>query len=65
MQNATHFIEVYNSKPGFVNYSPFTNVTPIFPICKIEHSLDLTNSLSTIHTIAIFKIKPKNNGTKH
>jgi hypothetical protein len=61
MQNATHFIEQYNIRPGYRKYvdkgERFSALRPI----QCIHSNDLASTIigATHITVAIWKIKQK------
>ena len=61
MREPTHFIEVWSTIDDYKEYNNTKTCTNTAPLLmrSLDNTLNHTNFVSTIHTVAIFKICPK------
>lgn len=61
MEGATHYIEQYNNTTKYYKKGKQNEFfTPPLPISYLKDSIRHTASMTTIKTVAVFKIKFKN-----
>ena len=65
MQNnqPTHFIEAWATIDEYKEYNKTNTCINTAPLLmrSLDNTLNHTNFVTTIHTVAIFKVYPKNN----
>ena len=61
MEGATHFIEQYNNKTAYYKKGKQNEFfTPPLRLSYLKDSISHTASMTTVKTVAVFKIKWKN-----